>query len=78
MIRADSSGYSMIVDNAGHVVAQAGLGTREIIVADVSTVARSTIYKRVGDWFLWVCAAIVSVHLVLAVRQRIRVQPSSL
>lgn len=57
LVRADSSAFSMIVDQTGRVVAKAGAGTK-IITAELSTRPRSTFYKLTGDWFPWVCAAV--------------------
>ncbi|MCW5941360.1 MAG: hypothetical protein KIS66_03960 [Fimbriimonadaceae bacterium] len=55
VVRADGTAYSMITDSQGRVVAEGGSGTDEILVADVIPERRWTLYRTLGDWFLWPC-----------------------
>ncbi|MCH8979408.1 MAG: hypothetical protein IH945_09245 [Armatimonadetes bacterium] len=55
IVRADTTAYSMIVDARGVIVAEAGSGADEIIVAEVTPESRNTVYRRFGDWFLYLC-----------------------
>jgi len=73
IVRADATAYSMIVGQRGQVLAQAGSGVRAAISAEVPDAARWTIYKQLGDWFLWVCGVVVVVMLVI---KRRRIEPT--
>lgn len=55
IVRADCTAYSMVVDSRGRVLAEGGSGTDEILVADVVPERRWTLYRALGDWFLWPC-----------------------
>ncbi|MCH7945212.1 MAG: hypothetical protein IIC73_04250, partial [Armatimonadetes bacterium] len=55
IIRADTTAYSMVVDARGVIVAEAGSGTEEVMVAEVTPESRNTLYRRWGDWFLYLC-----------------------
>lgn len=57
-VRADSGARSMIVDARGRIAAQADRG-QAILVASVAVGPRSTPFRRLGDWFLWLCGAMV-------------------
>ncbi len=59
IVRADSTAASMIVDGRGRVVAEAGIGTRETIVASIVPGRRWTLASQIGDGFLLVCGAVL-------------------
>lgn len=65
IVRADTTAYSMVVDARGVIVAEAGSGTEEIVLADVTPDSRNTLYRRFGDWFLYVCGVACLAGLVL-------------
>ena len=66
--RADTSGYSMIVDGRGRIVAMAGLGER-VIDAVVDATPRTTLYRRFDDFFLYECGFLVLFAIWKARRQ---------
>jgi apolipoprotein N-acyltransferase len=51
--RADITAYSMIVGSDGRILAELPPG-ENILVANVSP-PRDTLYKHLGDWFLYLC-----------------------
>jgi apolipoprotein N-acyltransferase len=64
IVRADTTAYSMVVDARGVIVAQLGSGTEGVKVVEVTPERRSTVYRQVGDWFLWVCGFLVVAGLI--------------
>lgn len=64
IVRADTTAYSMVVDARGVIVAQLGPGKEGIKVAEVTAERRNTVYRMVGDWFLWVCGFLVLAGLI--------------
>lgn len=70
IVRADASAYSQIVDGTGRIIAQAGSGTQEVILADVSDKKRWTFYSLAGDWFMYLCAAFVVWRGVIGIQSR--------
>jgi apolipoprotein N-acyltransferase len=71
--RADTTAYSMIVDGRGVIVAEAGSGTQEAVVANVEAGPRWTFYRLAGDWFRYLCALVAVVGAVTGRRQGARV-----
>jgi apolipoprotein N-acyltransferase len=67
-VKADGAAYSVFVDPCGHIVAELPPGDLTA-VADVSVASRNTLYKRCGDWFLWLLGALV-IALPLEIRRR--------
>jgi apolipoprotein N-acyltransferase len=59
LVHATNSGVSAVVDPLGRVVAQAGLLTRENLVATVRLRDEPTLYTRLGDWPGWLALAVV-------------------
>jgi apolipoprotein N-acyltransferase len=57
--RTDMSAHSMLVGPMGEIVAQAGSGTEEVLYAHTPLRPHNTLYKLWGDWFLYVCAALM-------------------
>jgi len=55
IVRADARAYSMICDRDGAVVAMMPPPNRGPLVATVQTEPRWTLYKLLGDWFLYLC-----------------------
>ncbi len=68
IVRADASAYSHIVDRRGVIVAEAGSGTTEVLVASVVGTPRWTVYKLLGDWVLWACGTIALISVYNKVR----------
>lgn len=60
IVRADGAAYSSIVDARGKIVAEASPGPN-VIVAEAAPGPRFTVYREWGDWFLYVCGALVLV-----------------
>ena len=69
IVRATSSGYSMVTDRFGRVRASRDSfsGSRTMI-ADVSRRGAPTIYARIGDAFSWSCLAAFSALLLASLK----------
>ncbi|MDR3688640.1 MAG: nitrilase-related carbon-nitrogen hydrolase [Fimbriimonas sp.] len=59
IIRSDGGAYSTITNNQGVIVGQLGAVADRVLVASVPSHSRWTLYKWAGDWFLYLCGAIV-------------------
>lgn len=72
IIRAEASGYSSIVGSHGEVLAELR-GGEGVITTDLTS-PRATLYRRFGDWFLYLCVAALGfrkiTHLVPSSRKR--------
>lgn len=64
IIRADVSAYSQILDGHGLVLAEGRSGTEEVVIAAVRPTHHWTLYAYAGDWFLYLCIAIVILGLI--------------
>lgn len=60
--RSDGFGHSMVVDSDGFILAELN-GGEAITGAHVSA-PYSTVYRRFGDWFLWLCVLGVAIGIV--------------
>jgi apolipoprotein N-acyltransferase len=49
LVQAAPTGFSSIVDNRGRVLERSRLGTRQVLVSDVSLRTGRTVYEKVGD-----------------------------
>lgn len=79
MVRAARNGLVTISDDRGRVIARANTNPSSIthVVADVPLGSGDTLYRRFGDWFAWVCIALVIALLALASRiKKSRPEPS--
>ncbi len=56
IVRSDGLAYSSIVDARGHIAAEAPPG-EQVLIAAVPPGPRFTLYRTLGDWFLYACAA---------------------
>ena len=65
MIRSANNGISFIIDPYGRVLKQTRLFTRAILVGTVPRPIGPTLYRRWGDWFMYVCLGGIAVGLVL-------------
>ncbi|MCH7904998.1 MAG: hypothetical protein IH944_10590 [Armatimonadetes bacterium] len=70
IIRADITAYSMIVDARGVIVAEAGSGTKEVLIGTITPDSRNTIYRRFGDWFLYLCGLAAIAGIVAGRRKK--------
>ena len=75
VVDAAVSGISAYIDPTGRVVSSAGLFEPTILRHDVIASDLSTPYVRLGDWFPWVCLALV-VGIVAVPRRRARSRPT--
>lgn len=66
LIRSSVTGISALVDPAGRIVAQIGLGKQDILVGSIPLIEdnSTTFYLRHGEWFGWLCVAISSIAFV--------------
>ena len=70
--RMVNEGTSIAVDYRGHVLASQDFFTtpRRVMIVDLPTRGRWTLYGAAGDWFAWVCAAAVVALIASAARRR--------
>lgn len=66
--RAELSAWSMMTDNTGRITHLGGTGTEEATVAEVQPFARPRLAKTLGDWWPFVCLAIVAFGLLESYR----------
>ena len=59
MFRAAYSGVSMIVEPHGHIYAETVPFTQVTRITTLRAITIPTFYGRFGDWFVWLCMAIV-------------------
>ncbi|HLK16554.1 MAG TPA: nitrilase-related carbon-nitrogen hydrolase [Fimbriimonadaceae bacterium] len=69
MVRSDGNAYSQIVDPSGRIVAETKPGDG-VLVASTPIGRRWTLYRMAGDWFLWVCGALVLAGYVAGLRPK--------
>lgn len=65
VLRAANTGISAVIDRSGRIVESIPLQERGVIVAEVETGARPTLYTRFGDWIVIISAAVISVYLLV-------------
>ncbi|HUC37076.1 MAG TPA: apolipoprotein N-acyltransferase [Acidimicrobiales bacterium] len=67
LVQAAPTGFSSVVDNHGRVLERTSLGSRQVLLADVSLLDGRTLYERFGDLpVLAACGALVLVGWALA------------
>lgn len=70
---SESKGLSSIVDSNGRILAQAPVDTTTSVTADVHLRNRTTFFTRFGDFFAYLCAAVLSLSLLLSFRRAVPV-----
>jgi apolipoprotein N-acyltransferase len=65
LLRAATTGISGIIDPAGRVLRQTEIGTRTLLVGDVTPVTARTFYTRHGDVFSFLALAVSGLFLLL-------------
>lgn len=58
LVRSDATRSSMVVDPRGRIVAEQLAGDG-VVVADTPVGPRWTPFRALGNWFLWLCGALV-------------------
>lgn len=76
IVRADITAYSMIVDARGVIVAEAGSGTTEVLIGTITPDSRNTIYRRFGDWFLYLCGLAAISGLIAGRKLKSQARPA--
>lgn len=66
LVRASTSGPSLIVDQTGRVLSEAGTNERATIIGRIRPGQVGTVYQRVGDAFGVSCAIVTLAALILA------------
>lgn len=61
VLRAMKSGVSLVIDPQGRRLAALGVGEQGLVEAAVSPRTERTPSVRFGDWFAWLCGAVVAV-----------------
>ncbi|MBS1724513.1 MAG: hypothetical protein JSS66_16340 [Armatimonadetes bacterium] len=70
MLRADLTGYSLIADQHGVVLAECRLEPDKVLVAGLARQRVGTLYSRLGDFFLVLCALAAGTDLWLSVQRK--------
>lgn len=63
LVRCANNGVSAVVDPYGQVLARTGFFDQEVLISHVPRPAAATPYRRSGDWFVAIAAAITLVGL---------------
>ncbi|MEZ0326742.1 MAG: nitrilase-related carbon-nitrogen hydrolase [Fimbriimonas sp.] len=71
--RADGHAHSMIVTNTGEILLDLPPGLQDSAAAKIDITPRWTLYKALGDWFLYLCG----VGLVVLLLERGRPRPGN-
>lgn len=72
LVRATDTGITVAIDPFGRVVAQAPRSVRTSLDVPYSVVSGTTFYTRHGNWFVWLCAIISLIALVVSVGRKAR------
>ncbi|HEY2017824.1 MAG TPA: apolipoprotein N-acyltransferase, partial [Bryobacteraceae bacterium] len=64
ILRSTNDGITATIDSAGRVRGTLPLYTEATSYTGFTYISERTIYTRFGDWFAWVCAAVVAACLV--------------
>lgn len=72
IVRSDVSGFSQVTDARGQILAEAPAGMQGPLIAEVVPESRPTLYRKFGDWFLWLCGVIVCAGIARVFRDRRR------
>jgi len=67
MVRSANSGVSFSVDCYGKYLSKTLLYTREIVEMPIAKPLKSTIYRKFGDWFVYLCALFVVFTLIFPI-----------
>ncbi len=70
--RAAGTGISALIDPCGRIVQEVGLFQQSAIIGYVAPQTRLTLYTRWGQWFTYLCAAMLIACLCLLPRVRSR------
>lgn len=68
ILRSEWTAWSMIVDADGRILSQAPTGWRGTLGTRQRLTSHSTVYRSLGDWFAYLCGAVVLSGLVLKKR----------
>jgi apolipoprotein N-acyltransferase len=72
LVRSTDTGITAAIDPFGRVVAQAPRNQRTYIDVPYTLITANTFYSRHGNWFVWLCAIISLIGLVLRISVRAR------
>ncbi len=72
MVRAANTGISMVIDQAGRVIARLGLNKEGVFTARIAPATGLTFYARFGDLFAWLCFMAAVALSIVAYRNRIK------
>ena len=67
--RAANTGISAFIDPSGHIYAETGLFTREVLTEDITCMHVQTFYSRYGNVFA-ICCFLVCMFFILALKIR--------
>ncbi len=76
LVRAASTGVSEFINPAGRVTASLGLNERGVLSRQITPRTELTLFVQWGDWFVWLCGAIVVAAVVMAIRRSALSSPS--
>jgi len=63
LLRAANTGISSVIDRRGRIRKTVPLDERGVIVTEIETGGRPTIYSRFGDWIVIFAFAVITVHI---------------
>ena len=72
IIRSEATGFSQIVDSDGRTLAESRLGEELSIVHRLKPGQIPTVYKSVGDLFVWLCLVAVGIWVSIGTISRYR------
>ncbi len=72
LARSANTGISGLVDPYGRVIERSPLFDQAVLVGEVRFLTDRTVYSRIGDVLVYLCAAVTLAALVAGARARMR------
>lgn len=70
LVRAANTGISAIIDPTGRIISYTGIFERTTLKGGVKKIDEKTLYAAYGDLFVYLCAAMLVVLIILSMQRR--------
>lgn len=72
LVRAANTGITAFIDPSGRIVSRTGLFRTDSLQGSVRFLRTGTVYGSWGDWFVYCCASILAISIMIAIKRRKR------